>query len=695
MRKRETTMNTLHSLACVGVAVVGVGVAACGGPAAQAPKAQVAEGAEAKANLGRQSCRARAPKGLLAPQSTDGATVVLAEQGERTLAVVADADERGVHLVDVDTGETLGSTPLDGTPSELTVLSDGRVVVALRDRSKLVVLEPEVTDRAMVERCRIDTPNEPVALAQAPGGDVVYALAGWGATLVGFDAEQLRPALTVELSREPRDVVVSEDGERAFVAHAVGGHLSVVRLADKEVTPVTTGERFDRDVEAAHERVQKALGKAGPLTAEQGDQRAKLAEVFAELEADIAKEGSHMRRTSCQSFALAKSTGTTSRVFAPQVLVDPGDASQRTAGYGHEHTITEMPSVAVLDPSGGHVLPPSLVVDPNHHLFGRDRQEESCLLPRTAAVHDASRSLLVGCFGTDIVVAYDVLSPGPVQAEKRRWRVASGPSGIAVDTVEARAVVWSQFDRMLNVIDLADMAPTNADLDPTVRKVEVASNPARQLSIELVLGRALFHATNDARIASDGRACASCHPDGRDDGLVWATPNGPRRTKLLAGTLVGTAPFGWDGAAHALEDHVRDTFKRLRGAGGLRSVELRALVAYLGSLPAPPKMAGNAKLVARGAEVFASEQAACASCHSGDAFTDNKVHDVQSVASGDRDKAFNTPTLLHLGARAPYFHDGRYKTLRDLLRGTDGTMGHTKHLSRADVDALEAFLKTL
>ena len=31
------------------------------------------------------------------------------------------------------------------------------------------------------------------------------------------------------------------------------------------------------------------------------------------------------------------------------------------------------------------------------------------------------------------------------------------------------------------------------------------------------------------RLSGDGRACASCHPDGRDDGLVWSTPNGPRQ----------------------------------------------------------------------------------------------------------------------------------------------------------------------
>ena len=46
------------------------------------------------------------------------------------------------------------------------------------------------------------------------------------------------------------------------------------------------------------------------------------------------------------------------------------------------------------------------------------------------------------------------------------------------------------------------------------------------------LGRSLFHAVGTRQIAFDGRACASCHPDGRDDGLTWATQEGPRRARI-------------------------------------------------------------------------------------------------------------------------------------------------------------------
>ena len=68
---------------------------------------------------------------------------------------------------------------------------------------------------------------------------------------------------------------------------------------------------------------------------------------------------------------------------------------------------------------------------------------------------------------------------------------------------------------------------------------------------------------------------------------------------------------------------------------------------------------------------------------------------MKSQTSADRDKKFNTPSLKFLSGRAPYFHDGRYKTLDDLLAKSDGQMGHTKHLSKAERADLLAYLRTL
>jgi cytochrome c peroxidase len=303
----------------------------------------------------------------------------------------------------------------------------------------------------------------------------------------------------------------------------------------------------------------------------------------------------------------------------------------------------------------------------------------------------------VACVGLDQVVAYDSLAASPIRAERRRWSVAAGPTGIAVDPARSRAVVWSQFDRAVDVIDLSDPELPDDGGRPPRPAAKIAMGPtAHPLEQAVVLGRLLFHSLGDARIAHDGRACASCHPDGRDDALVWATPEGPRRSIMLAGRVERTAPYAWNGSEEDLRVHLATTFDRLHGNGGLKSVELDALMKYIESLapPPPPARATDAQ-VQRGAELFASAEVGCADCHAGPLATDNRTHDVKSRGAADKTGEFNTPSLHFVGGTGPYFHDGRYATLHDLLTSIHDTMGHTSQLSPVDLEAIEAYVRTL
>src|SRR5262249_43491334 len=146
------------------------------------------------------------------------------------------------------------------------------------------------------------------------------------------------------------------------------------------------------------------------------------------------------------------------------------------------------------------------------------------------------------------------------------------------------------------------------------------------LPLAFELGRVLFHSVGDPRVSKDGRACASCHPDGRDDSLVWATPNGPRRSINLAGRVGSTAPFSWSGTEDTLKDHMTITFDRLKGDGGLRSMELEALAQYVQTMTPPPAPKVEGPKVAKGAEIFNSKATGCATCHAGDHTTDNNHH---------------------------------------------------------------------
>jgi cytochrome c peroxidase len=263
--------------------------------------------------------------------------------------------------------------------------------------------------------------------------------------------------------------------------------------------------------------------------------------------------------------------------------------------------------------------------------------------------------------------------------ELRSWPVADGPAGLAVDEPRGRLVVWSQRAHVATVLDT-----TGRDLP---RKVALVDRS--RLSPEIAAGRALFAATADPRIANDGRACESCHPDGRQDALVWSTPQGPRQTPMLAGRIAGTAPYGWSGDAKDLRAHLKRTVERLHGAG-LPDDARDQLIAYVESLVPPAPPAEDAKLVAEGEALFHSSAEACAVCHGDDGrHPDGLTHDVGG------DQQVDTPSLASLAGTAPYYHDGRFATLRDLLVATRGHMGGRRKLTRRELDALEAFLRSL
>jgi cytochrome c peroxidase len=287
--------------------------------------------------------------------------------------------------------------------------------------------------------------------------------------------------------------------------------------------------------------------------------------------------------------------------------------------------------------------------------------------------------------GIDQVIEYNA-SPNETEFELRRWPVPSGPTGLALHG--SLAVVWSQFAGEATILSLAK------DGQSSPIRVPVAHLPRKEDDTTLALGRALFHSSSDFRISRDGRACASCHPDGRDDGLVWSAPGGPRQTPMLAGRLPLTAPYGWDGAARDVTHHLAHTFARL-GGQGLAPHELDALERYITTLEGPPVHArARESQIVRGREVFFS--AGCGSCHTADgAWTDTHGHKVGSRAPADTIATFDTPSLRFVAGTAPYFHDGRYPTLLALLSSKDSPMGAARNRPPEELEALEAFVKSL
>ncbi|MFT3766470.1 MAG: c-type cytochrome [Minicystis sp.] len=645
------------------------GIVGCGGaaPAVDAPKGAAqakqeiaapemaaAKAAEKEAAPARCARRRPGVGAARIDESRQGGAAVLARIGGTTIAYAADADDDAIHTFDVDRATELAVTLLPGAPAQILVLADGRVAATLSDRNRVIVLEPgERADEPLAVLCDAAMPAEPWGLAATPDGARLVVTSGWGRALSVVDAGSLELQRKVILSRDPRGVVVDDDGRRAFVTHMVGGRMSIVDLAASE-----------RPVHTVDLRPTDSGGRPGT-------------------------HGYALARLSVQP-------GAPARIFVPISSVNPG-RPEASFGYGGAlDTPTVTPLVAVVDPVAERVIGNGRRTDGTNH-----RRE--CLLPRAAAA-TAEGTVLVACQGIDALVELDARSLDPVSVERRRFRVPSGPSGLAVDGASKRAVVWSQFARELAVVDLSAPAPRgeSAPIVAAVRRVPAARKAEGKLTAQQERGRMLFHTTDDPRFSRDGRACASCHPDGREDSLTWSTPDGPRQTIMLAGRIADSAPYGWFGKNKTLREHVTHSFARLGGTGLASDkdrADFDALLAYVTAMRGPSEEGAavdpdHARLAARGREIYNDATVGCARCHYGGG-TDSGKHDVKSGNIDEASLRFDTPSLRFIGGTAPYFHDGRFATIEEVLEKADGRMGHTLHLSRADLLALSAYLEDL
>ncbi len=188
--------------------------------------------------------------------------------------------------------------------------------------------------------------------------------------------------------------------------------------------------------------------------------------------------------------------------------------------------------------------------------------------------------------------------------------------------------------------------------------------------------------------AGDGIACASCHPEGGEDGRTWVFEDlGPRRTQALNAGLRGTEPFHWKGDMDDIHMIARQV--RQGAMGGVEQADERveALAEWLFSLrpPNPIRSRTDAR-AAEGEQLFGA--LGCASCHAGESFT--------SPASADLGRGpLQTPALRGVALRPPYMHDGRSSTLEDAVIDMAASTASGTTLDPQQVASLVAYLESL
>ena len=586
-----------------------------------------------------------------------GGNMLVTKDGQH--AVIADPDRDRVLFVELQNDTVTAEVPLKAgdEPGRLVEDGAGRIHVALRRGGALVTFADASSGTIVARR---DVCPEPRGLAWDANTDQID-VACTGGSLVSFPAAGGDAVRRVQLDRDLRDVVFS------------GGQLYVTRFRTAELLSVdASGNITNRVTPPDVQRIDTNFTDPGAGGGSGGMVPAVAAVAW---------------RT------IAMPDGRLVMVHQRQLqtilhISQPGGYGQGCGGGGpDEDAITvitpgQAPVAAAAELSGA--LPVDVAVSPSG-----DK-----LAIATAGAHDVfevSTSVLTvadqdpcgpppppgfgptGQFGGGGAAPPTGPGPGP-----------TGPLPTLVPIGDLGTPTSVAFAPNGNLLVYYPEFPALAIVDKT-GNINTVTLPGE---FGYDAGRALFH-----RESPSGLACASCHPEGRDDGLVWQfAEEGPRRTQSLAGSLLSRAPYHWQGTESDLKALMDDVFSNRMGGGALTRSEHMSLGPFLDRVPAPaPPPPADPAAVARGKALFDSPDVGCTTCHSGPLFTNHAVVDVGTGG------AFKVPSLLGVGARPPYLHDGCAATLFDRFGACGGgdAHGHTSQLTQDQIADLVAYLNSL
>ncbi len=354
---------------------------------------------------------------------------------------------------------------------------------------------------------------------------------------------------------------------------------------------------------------------------------------------------------------------------------------------------------------------------------------------------DGSIALITMAHSNDVLVVpqFTGLARPIGEPALQELPVGDNPIGLVWAPVADKVYVLNHLSRDVSVIDPA----TWSELDrvPAV----ISEDP---VDPQILLGEKLFHTSADIRTSINQKvSCASCHPGGETDGLVWDFAQigaGRRKTLTMRGQSISMAPqANGRGQLHRSgdRDEIQDfdltfTTNFMLGSGFLPfpnaplsepnaglSPELDALAAFVLNLPplmrSPHREPGGeiTESAVRGAMLFRLTEGplatGCVTCHPAPAYTDFGYHDVGGFRPQPEYEgpAYNTPSLVSSwdsgGFRQVVPVGGAGQTRQvglkmwDVLQATGSAgsqpnlHGTVDQLSQALMRDLEAFLNEL
>lgn len=611
--------------------------------------------------------------------------------------------------------------------SPIALTPDGKTVCAVNQDSGSISLWDWAGDDRVRE---VSVGEEPRNLAVSPDGGRIYVTCQRSQTLVVVDGVAGKVANTMAIGGQPYGVVPSPDGRKVFVSQYAGGYIAGTYHAGALAV-----------VDAAQHKVLKRIPvKSRPWAMAMAKDGKRL----------YVTHYLHIRGTGYVSVVNTETLVVEKEIPLPE---DRGPVAGRGGIFNALSSIALHPSGHRALVAGMHANTRRGLIMSNEVLSHKTTVQAVVAVLDLGAGKEINGARMVSSFDGQAVAvpsAVAFLNGGAhfidlyqasndfktlkynergIVAERALKMLPDGPSGMAVAKDGRTVFILSRWGRSVSCYDLRDVRQP--------KFIKTKQMTAEPWEAGLLRGAKLFHNTRDTRMtANRWLSCATCHLDSGmiSDALVWdLTPYGniPKvsNTLDLVLTPISSPAFFHRGLPEpvlALEDFVNifqagggflalpprfrrrarvmdyTNTQRVLPPGVAIAQEWKDILRYVATLrprPNPHRQAGQPRpeirdSAERGRKVFFDEKAACAACHGGPAFTLSGAGRKETAFDVGLRRAIDVPSLLHLWDTAPYLHDGRAATLREVftIHNKDDLHGRTQHLSDRELDDLVTFL---
>jgi len=629
-------------------------------------------------------------------------TITSSRSGDRVYAV--NTVDGTISQVDVASGKAI-ELPVGLEPTRVALLSDDRLAVTLRGERAVAIIDISGTKPVLKQKVKVGA--EPYGIVASQDGSVVYVALSQADEVVELDGKDLEELRSWTVLGDPRWLALHPSGDVLFVASAYGGRLTRVDLNKNNVSSTIDIPEIERET---HDAGWYPLTKriTGDIAVSPYGDVLLVPTLYVDNESgpstNLSGEGVQVPYYASSSVGISRMNPTlvAYRLDGKGKLTDLAPLPIPLIGVVESReleTVRSYPSSVVMAPNGNQAI---VTMEGSNVLVGVQ------LAPSRG---QGSRAQILETnfdpeLGTDGELFTSAVEGGFYERAIKPIETGVGPIGITF-LDEGRAYVHHHLDRTIGELDFASLEAgldnlassttltSTATFKTRVTKVRSEIKIAEStLTADEEAGRRLFYNAIDSSMSAAGAgvSCATCHFEGRNDGLTWTFEFGPRQTPSLAGVVSETAPVSWTFDVRSTAAEAILTSRDRMGGGGLDTSQANQLDAWVDrtvDVDVPDKGLDTDE-VAVGREVFERTEVGCAECHSGTRFTDNENHDLYGL------EGVNTPTLVGIAATAPYLHDGSAPTLRALIeRLRDGSMGDTSSLDDLEMDALELFLRSL